>query len=99
MIIGVPSEIKASEYRVGIVPAGVHALVEAGHSVTIQAGAGLGTGISDVDYASAGARLVKQPSEIFEVADLIVKVKEPLPDEWPLIRVGQIIFTYFHFAA
>jgi len=99
MIVGAPSEIKESEYRVGIVPAGVHALVQAGHSALVQAGAGVGSGIRDEDYAEAGAAIISGPEEIFSRADMIVKVKEPQPCEWPMLRPRQILFTYFHFAA
>ncbi|MEX0818851.1 MAG: alanine dehydrogenase [Pirellulaceae bacterium] len=99
MIIGVPREVKQDEYRVGMLPVGVEELVRAGHTVLIEAGAGLGSGLPDHEYLRAGAELIASASEIFERADLIVKVKEPQPGEWPLIRPGQAIFTYFHFAA
>jgi alanine dehydrogenase len=99
MIIGVPSEIKEDEYRVAMLPVGVEELVHRGHRVLVQAGAGLGSGIADHDYLEAGAELVAGPEAIFGQADLIVKVKEPLVAEWKLIRPGQALFTYFHFAA
>ncbi len=99
MIIGVPKEIKPNEERVAVVPAGVEMLVQRGHKVLVQKGAGLGSGFSDEHYKGAGAEIVDTPAEIFERADMIVKVKEPLPEEYPLIREGQIVFTYFHFAA
>lgn len=99
MIIGCPMEIKESEYRVGLVPVGVEELTKAGHRVLVQRGAGLGTGVPDSDYEAAGAQLVDTAEEIWEQADLVVKVKEPLPPERELIRKGQMIFTYFHFAA
>ena len=99
MIVGVPREIKDHEYRVGMVPAGVYSLTQAGHKVLVQAGAGLGSGILDEDFEKAGAKLVATAKEIFAAADMIVKVKEPLAAEYPLIRKGQIIYTYFHFAA
>jgi alanine dehydrogenase len=99
MIVGIPREIKDHEYRVGMVPAGVHSLVEAGHKVLVEVGAGLGSGIPDEDYEVAGAQLVATAKEVFETADMIVKVKEPLPPEYELIRPGQIVYTYFHFAA
>lgn len=99
MIIGVPKEIKQDEYRVGMLPVGVEELVRAGHSVLIEAGAGLGSGLTDHDYQQAGAELIASPNEIFARADLIVKVKEPQKSEWPLILAGQVLFTYFHFAA
>jgi alanine dehydrogenase len=99
MIIGVPQEIKRDEYRVAMLPVGVEELVRAGHAVLVQAGAGLGSGLSDYAYLEQGAELVASASEVFSRADLIVKVKEPQPEEWPLLRDGQIVFTYFHFAA
>jgi alanine dehydrogenase len=99
MIIGVPKEVKADEYRVAMTPAGVEELTRAGHQVLIQTGAGQGSGISDEEYIANGARIAGAAAEIWKAADLIVKVKEPLPSEWPQMRRGQIIFTYFHFAA
>lgn len=99
MRIGVPREIKADEYRVAIVPAGVQALVKAGHSVTIEKGAGEGSAIDDDAYVQAGARIVPDHAEIFAACDLILKVKEPLEAEFGLLRKNQILFTYFHFAA
>jgi alanine dehydrogenase len=99
VIIGVPKEVKQDEYRVGMLPVGVEELVRVGHSVLIEVGAGLGSGLPDHEYLDAGAELIASANEIFERADLIVKVKEPQPIEWPLIRAGQTVFTYFHFAA
>ena len=99
MIIGVPKEIKRDEYRVAMLPVGVEELVQRGHEVWIETGAGLGSGIADDDYARQGARIADGPAEIFAKADLVVKVKEPLPEEWPMIRAGQVLFTYFHFAS
>ncbi len=99
MIVGVPKEIKRDEYRVAILPVGVEELTRAGHTVLVEAGAGLGSGIPDEMYAEHGARLIPGSQQIFGEADLIVKVKEPLPAEWPLLRSGQTVFTYFHFAA
>jgi alanine dehydrogenase len=99
MIVGVPKEIKTDEYRVAMIPVGVEELTRAGHQVLIQSGAGQGSGISDEQYASNGAEIVANPADIWRRSDLIVKVKEPLPQEWPLLRSGQIVFTYFHFAA
>jgi alanine dehydrogenase len=84
---------------VALVPAGAEALVEAGHKVLVEAGAGLGTGIEDGEYQNAGAEIVHSAQEIFAQAELIVKVKEPLPSEYPLLRPGHTLFTYFHFAA
>jgi alanine dehydrogenase len=99
MIVGVPKEIKESEYRVALVPAGAEALTEAGHTVLIEAGAGEGSGVTDEEYQEHGARMVAAPEEIYSRAEMIVKVKEPQPEEYPLIRPGQVLFTYFHFAA
>ena len=99
MIVGVPREIKQDEYRVAMLPVGVEELVRRGHRVLVEACAGVGSGLSDHDYLAAGAELMAGPAGIFGVADMIVKVKEPQPEEFPLIRRGQILFTYFHFAA
>ncbi len=99
MIVGVPKEIKTDEYRVAMIPVGVEELTRAGHHVMLQSGAGQGSGLSDDQYAVHGAEIVAAPEEIWRRADLIVKVKEPLPAEWPWLRPGQIVFTYFHFAA
>jgi alanine dehydrogenase len=99
MIIGVPKEVKLDEYRVAMLPVGAEELAHLGHTVLIEKGAGLGSGLSDAAYQEAGAELVEQAAEIFQRADLVVKVKEPQPFEWPLLHPGQIIFTYFHFAA
>ena len=98
-VIGVPKEIKVDEYRVAMIPVGVDELTRAGHKVLIQSGAGQGSGISDEQYAGYGAEIVVDAASIWGRADLIVKVKEPLAPEWPLMRRGQIVFTYFHFAA
>ena len=99
MIIGVPKEIKEQENRIGAVPAMVQILQNSGHTVLLQKGGGIGAGISDAEFVAAGAHMVDSPEEIYGEAELIVKVKEPLPEEFELIRPGQIIFTYFHFAA
>ncbi|MGI9474587.1 MAG: alanine dehydrogenase [Rubripirellula sp.] len=99
MIIGVPTEIKTDEYRVAMLPVGVEELVGRGHRILIQAGAGLGSGIADHDYLRAGAELVADAESVFSEAELIVKVKEPQAVEYGLIRSGQMLFTYFHFAA
>src|SRR6202011_3716243 len=99
MIVGVPKEIKTDEYRVAMIPVGVEELTRAGHTVLIQAGAGQGSGISDEQYSAHGAQIVRDADAVWKQADLIVKVKEPLPPEWPLMWPGQIVFTYFHFAA
>jgi len=99
MIIGVPKEVKEDEYRVAMLPVGVEELVSRGHQVVVQAGAGMGSGLADHDYLQAGAELVASGEEVFAKADLIVKVKEPMRSEFALIRKGQTLFTYFHFAA
>ena len=98
-VVGVPREIKKDEFRVAMLPVGVEELTRAGHRVVIQAGAGLGSGIEDGDYARHGAEIEPDASTVWGQADLIVKVKEPLPQEWPMMRRGQTVFTYFHFAA
>jgi alanine dehydrogenase len=99
MIVGVPREVKSDEYRVSLTPNGVEELTRAGHRVLVQANAGDGSGISDEQYAAAGAEVVPATADVWGRADLVIKVKEPLPDEWPLMRPGQTLFTYFHFAA
>lgn len=99
MKVGIPREIKNHEYRVGMVPAGVHALSQAGHQVFVEVGAGLGSGILDEDFEAAGAKLLATAKEVFDAADMIVKVKEPQPVEYDLIKKDQIVYTYFHFAA
>src|SRR5262245_12691195 len=98
-VVGVPNEIKAHESRVAMTPVGVEELTRAGHKVLIQAGAGQGSGIRDDQYRECGAEIVPDAEAVWRGADLIVKVKEPLPVEWPLMRAGQVVFTYFHFAA
>lgn len=98
MRIGVPKEIKVHEYRVGLVPAGVRELCKDGHEVFVESGAGLGIGESDSAYASAGAQVLATAQDVFDVADLIVKVKEPQLEECKLMRRGQAIFTYLHLA-
>jgi alanine dehydrogenase len=98
-VVGVPKEVKTDEYRVAMIPVGVEELTRAGHKVLIQAGAGTGSGISDEMYTAHGAEIVPSHNDIWRQADLIVKVKEPMPEEWPLMRSGQVVFTYFHFAA
>jgi alanine dehydrogenase len=99
MIIGVPKEIKSDEYRVALIPVGAMELSRAGHRVLVEAGAGQGSGIADDEYGQNGAEIVATPEEIWKRADMVVKVKEPMPKEWPLMREGQTVFTYFHFAA
>ncbi|MCJ1674178.1 MULTISPECIES: alanine dehydrogenase [unclassified Rathayibacter] len=99
MRIGIPTEIKNNENRVAATPAGVHELVRRGHEVLVEAGAGLGSRVSDEDFAAAGARIVAGPDEVWGEADLVVKVKEPIEAEYPRMRSGQILFTYLHLAA
>ncbi len=98
MIIGVPREIKESEYRVGLVPSGVKALVLAGHTVLVETHAGEGSGIKDEDYLKEGAKIASSCREVYQVADMIVKVKEPMSEEWDLLREGQILFCFLHLA-
>ncbi len=98
MIIGVPKEIKDHETRVGLVPWGVTALKEAGHDVLVQAGAGVGSSIPDREYAEAGAEILPDPAQVWGRADLVIKVKEPQPAEYPCFRPGLILFTYLHLA-
>ena len=99
MIIGVPKEIKNNEFRVSATPSGVHALVKAGNQVLVEAGAGLGSAITDADYVAAGASIIENVEEVWAKADLILKVKEPIAPEYPRMRKGQILFTYLHLAA
>lgn len=99
MKIGIPKEIKNNENRVALTPAGAFELVRAGHEVMVQTSAGTGSGFSDDDYVEAGATMIDDPAAIFAAADMIVKVKEPIAQEYPLIRENQIVFTYFHFAS
>ncbi len=99
MIIGVPKETKIHEYRVSMTPAGVDDLVERKHTVLVETDAGVGSGLSNDEYAAVGATIVDAPGEIFAKADLIVKVKEPLAEERAMMGEGQVMFTYFHFAA
>lgn len=99
MLIGVPKEIKPDEYRVALTPAGAEMLTKAGHDLIIETSAGLGSGFTDDFYQNAGAEIVDTSDEVWARADMIMKVKEPIRPEWPKIREGQIVFTYFHFAA
>ncbi|MHB8985289.1 MAG: alanine dehydrogenase [Eubacteriales bacterium] len=98
MLVGVPKEIKANEGRVAITPAGAMALVQAGHRVVVEAGAGLGSGVSDEAYRVAGVEMAETAAEVFQRAGMIIKVKEPLPAEFGLLREDQILFTYLHLA-
>lgn len=99
MRIGVPREIKSDEYRVAMLPVGAEELTRAGHEVLIETGAGLGSGLTDEMYSGNGARICATAAEVWAAADLIVKVKEPQSTEWPHLRKGQLVFTYFHLAA
>ena len=99
MIIGVPKEIKQQEHRVALLPSAAYQLIKRGHTVIVERNAGTGAGYPNADYEQAGATLVDAHAAVFARADLIVKVKEPLPEEYPLLRPGQILFTYLHLAA
>ncbi len=99
MIVGVPKEIKTNENRVALVPAGAESLAGDGHTLLVEQGAGLGSGFSDDAYRAVGAQVVKGADEVWAKPDLILKVKEPIEPEWPRMRKGQVLFTYFHFAA
>ena len=98
MLIGVPKEIKTNENRVALVPAGAEAFVTAGHQVLVEAGAGVGSGFPDEAYTAVGAGILPT-DEVWRRAEMIMKVKEPIAPEWPRMRRGQLIYTYFHFAA
>ena len=99
MIIGIPKEIKNNEFRVSITPSGVHAYVQNGHTVLVESGAGLGSAITDQDYIEAGAQIVATADEVWQKAEMIQKVKEPIAAEYPKMRKGQILYTYLHLAA
>ncbi len=99
MIIGVPKEIKSQENRVGLLPSAAYQLIKRGHRVVVETGAGAGTGFPDKEYLDAGAEVLMTHEEVFSMVDMIVKVKEPLASEFPLLRPGQILFTYLHLAA
>ncbi len=99
MIIGIPKEIKQQESRVSLLPSAAYQLIKRGHTVLVEKNAGVGTGYPDADYAAAGAEIIETAPEIFKRAEMIVKVKEPLPAEYELLRKGQILFTYLHLAA
>lgn len=98
MIIGVPSEIKNNENRVGVTPAGVKELVKHGHTLYVQHNAGVGSGFSDEEYVAAGAVILPTIEQVYDIAEMIVKVKEPIEPEYKLIKKDQVVFTYFHFA-
>ena len=99
MIIGIPKEIKNNEFRVSATPSGVHAYVQKGHTVLVESGAGLGSAITDQDYIDAGAQIVASADEVWQKAQMIQKVKEPIAAEYPRMRKGQILYTYLHLAA
>ncbi|MCX5766806.1 MAG: alanine dehydrogenase [Gemmatimonadetes bacterium] len=99
MKIGIPKEIKTNENRISLVPAGAEALVSAGHSVMVETGAGLGSGFSDEQFTAVGATIGADADAVWAQADMIIKVKEPIAVEWPRMKKGQTVFTYFHFAA
>src|SRR5579862_6784846 len=99
MIIGVPKEVKEQEYRVALLPSAAYQLIKRGHQVLVETNAGAGAGYPDADYVQAGAALVKDHAAVFQKSDLVVKVKEPLPAEYQLLRPGQLLFTYLHLAA
>jgi len=99
MKLGVPKEIKRHEYRVGMTPHSVKAYVKSGHQVLVEKGAGVGSGYDDAEYAGAGAQMVADKTELFKQSEMIVKVKEPLPEEYSLFHHGQILYTYLHLAA
>jgi alanine dehydrogenase len=99
MNIGVPKEIKNNEYRVGITPEAVKTLISHGHLVYVEINAGIGSGFSDDDYKKAGARIASNAKEVYEIAEMIIKVKEPLAEEYELIQEGQLVYTFFHFAS
>ena len=99
MIIGTVGELKDDEYRIGITPGGTEVLTDAGHTVLVEAGGGVNSGYDDEQYAAHGAEVVDSGDEVWKHADMVVKVKEPLGVEWPKMRPGQVVFTYYHFAA
>ena len=99
MLIGIPSEVKNHEYRVAITPAGVHELVRHGHDVVVEHGAGVGSSISDAEYKAAGARVLAAADDVWGEAELVLKVKEPVAEEYGRMRRGQVLFTYLHLAA
>src|SRR3990170_2064810 len=99
MTIGIPKEIKNNENRVALTPAGTQELVKRGHAVFIQSSAGTGSGFSDEAYIKAGGQMIHDPAEIYSHVEMIIKVKEPVEQEYKLIRKDQLVFTYFHFAS
>ncbi len=99
MRVGIPKEVKVHEYRVAVTPVGVHELVAHGHEVYVQSGAGIGSSIDDAEYAAAGAKLLESADEVWGNADLVLKVKEPIAEEYHRLRDGLVLFTYLHLAA
>ena len=99
MKIGCVKEIKNNEFRVGLTPDNVRAYVEQGHHIYMESGAGLGSGFTDEEYVHAGASLLDSAADVWKLVDMMVKVKEPLEEEWPLFRDGMILYTYLHLAA
>ena len=99
MIIGVPKEIKSDESRVGLTPAGASALINSGHTVNIEKGAGFSSGFNDNDYSSIGCEIIDSANELFSISEMIIKVKEPVEQEYELIKPNHLIFTFFHFAS
>ncbi len=99
MKIGVPKEIKTNENRVALTPIGAEVLRRHGHKIFVETNAGMGSGFTDADYKKVGATILKTPKQVFDTADMIMKVKEPIKPEYNLIREGQVVFTYFHFAS
>jgi len=99
MHVGIPKEVKNNEYRVAITPSGVHELVRNGHEVCVENGAGIGSSITDDEYVRAGAKILDTAADVWATGDLILKVKEPIASEYPLMREGQTLFTYLHLAA
>ena len=99
MKIGVPKEIKTNENRIALVPAGAEQLVASGHGVIVEVGAGLGSGFTDDLYTKVGAKIAPDAATVWRDSEMIMKVKEPIEPEWKHIRRGQVVFTYFHFAA
>ena len=99
MLVGIPKEIKNNEFRVGMTPSGVNSFIRNGHTVYVQKGAGIGSGFNDKLYTDVGAKILNSIEEIYSIAELIIKVKEPLKIEYPLIKKNQIIYTFFHFAS
>ena len=99
MIVGVPREIKTAEHRVALVPAGAESLRGDGHTLFVEQGAGTGSGFADDAYRAVGATIVPTAADVWARCEMVVKVKEPVELEWPCMRKGQVVFTYFHFAA